>query len=165
MTNRTVVMWMISVCRLLFAAGLLLNFSACGGFRTVEVRKFRESFKGYVLIVWGIPNHAPLPIQNEKMIEDFTSDKVIITSSPQQFGMAWDENYFVQENGNLVPALSKDIVGATGAVGQANKKMLYSVFYVRIGGAGTKEDSEAFSDSNTKLQGLYQELIPNSSHG
>jgi hypothetical protein len=157
-------MWMISVCRLLFTAGLLLNFSACEGFRMVEVRKFREGFKGYVLIVWGIPNHAPLPIQNGKIIEDFTSNTVIITSSPQQFGVAWDENYFVQENGNLVSAPTKDVVGATGAVGQANKKMLYSVFYVRIG-AGTKEDSTAFRDSNTKLQGLYQKLIPNSSHG
>jgi hypothetical protein len=130
----------------------------------VEVRKFREDFKGYVLIVWGIPNHAPLPIQSGKMIEDFTSNTVIITSSPQQFGVAWDENYFVQENGNLVSAPTKDVVGATGAVGQANKKMLYSVFYVRIG-AGTKEDPEAFRDSNTKLQELYQKLISDSSHG
>jgi hypothetical protein len=99
MRARAALRRIVSGSRTIAIASVCLLLSGCPGFKAAEVRRFPQGFRGYAIIVWGVPNYPPLPIQGGKMIEEFPSDGIIITSTQQQFGMSWNENCIVGEGG------------------------------------------------------------------
>jgi Family of unknown function (DUF6843) len=101
-----------------------MTLTACFEFRTPEVVKFPEGFRGYAVIVWNIPSYAPLSERDGKLIEEFPADGIIITSTLPQYGIARDEFYFVVAGGRLVP--TKDVSLSVGEVKRGSKKMQYT---------------------------------------
>lgn len=128
--------------------------------RTPEARRFPEGFRGPAIIVWGIPSYPPLPLAGGKLVETFPADGIIITSTQPQEGLAFDENYFTQTNGQFVPAGDVS-VGSLGIVKAGRKKILFTQLYVGLRDLPPNKKIE--TDADTKTQGLFKRLVEDAS--
>jgi Family of unknown function (DUF6843) len=141
--------------RLAFATFLCLALVGCEQRRAAEVREFPAGFHGWAVIVWGVPGYPPLPTDHGKLIERFSEDGVIITSSKQQFGWANDEAYFVDATGHRLPSLPGTPFGAVGHIQQDGRSMDYFQQFV-----GTDAELHAAPIDAPQIQKLFSKLYP-----
>jgi hypothetical protein len=151
MRARTALRQIASASKTISIAGVCLLLSGCPGFKAAEVRRFPQGFRGYAIIVWGVPNYPPLSIQGGKMIEGFPSDGIIITSTQQQFGMSWNENYIVGQDGRSERA--KILSEAAGDAGKP-KKIYFTMVFV-----AAREEKSIASDAYPLQQRKIEEVL------
>src|SRR3954454_21691443 len=117
---------------------LCLALAGCEQRRSVEVREFPQGYRGWAIIVWGVPGYPELPKDHDKTIERFPTNGIIITSSKQQFGWAHDDSYFVDGAGHRLPSRPNTPFETVSGIEQGGRKMDYSKVFV-----GTKAELEA----------------------
>jgi hypothetical protein len=139
--------------KLAFATILCLIFVGCEQRRAAEVREFPDGFRGWAVIVWNVPGYPPLPTDNGKLIERFSADGVIITSTKQQFGWAHDQAYFVDAAGHRLPSRPNIAVEAVGGVQQGGRSMDYTQQFV-----GTKAELDAAPFEPPQIEPLFSRL-------
>ena len=152
--RRQIVTFSLIVGSIVTIIGLLL----LQDWKPTEVRKFPENFRGNAIIVWSIPGYAPLPIEHGKWIENFPSDGIIVTSSAEQFGFGWCENYIIRKDGRCVAIADKDLNESSGRTTQGNREMQFTTIVVGSFTPGSEEDSRLFKDSQAKIDELFRRL-------
>jgi len=141
--------------RLAFVAFLCLALVGCGQRRAVEVSEFPAGFHGWAVIVWSVPEYPAIPTDHGKLIERFSLDGVIITSSKQQFGWAKDEAYFIDAAGHRLPSLPRVPFGAVGQIQQSGHTMHYFQEFV-----GTDAELRAAPVDAPQLKKLFSKIYP-----
>lgn len=142
--------------RLVFVIFLCLPFIGCGQRRAAEVQEFPVGFHGWAVIVWGVAGYPPLPTDHGKLIERFSDDGVIITSSKQQFGWAYDdEAYFIDAAGHRLPSLPETPFGAVGNMQQGGHSMDYYQQFV-----GTEAELRTAPVNAPQIETLFNKLYP-----
>jgi hypothetical protein len=134
---------------------LCLMLAGCGQHRNAEVREFPDGFHGWAVIVWSVSGYPQLPTDHGKLIEQFPTDGVIITSSKQQLGWAHDEAYFVDATGHRLPSLPNTPFGAVGNIQQDGRSMDYFQQFV-----GTEAELKAAPIDAPQIQKLFSKLYP-----
>ena len=116
--------------------------------RSPTVREFPSSFRGWAVLVWGVPGHPPLPMEGGKMIERFPADGILITStSGWPTGWATDEGYLLDQSGHRIsPPVPVTIEAMeSGSMTHYDLRMTYSWFFV-----GTPEERSAAASTADK---------------
>ena len=117
--------------RLMYFLVLCLLISGCIKSRPPEVFEFPKNFHGWAVIVYGITNYPQIPMDGGKLIERFPTNGIIITSSVNYDGVATDESYFYDTNGQLLsihPSISSENVGEMSQEGK--RKLDYMEIFV-----------------------------------
>jgi len=134
---------------------LCLALAGCEQRRPTEVREFPQGYRGWAIIVWGVPGHPELPKDHDKIIERFSTNGMIITSSTQQFGWAHDESYFVDAAGHRLPLRPNAPFETVSGIEQDGRKMDYSMVFV-----GTKAELQAAHIHPPQAEELFNRLYP-----
>jgi hypothetical protein len=130
----------------------------CSHQRPPEVREFPDGFRGWAAIVWDVPGYPELPIEEGKIIERFPADGLIITSSKEHFGMAHDEEYYIDAEGRRLPTHPRQAFGLTGRRGTQDEcRISFSAVFI-----GTDAEHLAADDWADTPQGkaIYDRLCP-----
>jgi hypothetical protein len=116
--------------RLVFSAFVCLALVGCEQRRATEVREFPAGFHGPAVIVWEVPSYPAIQKVDGKLIEKFSTNGTIITSSKQQYGWAHDEEYFVDGTGHRLPSKPEGMFGSCGTMTQNGHTMIFETCFV-----------------------------------
>jgi hypothetical protein len=139
----------------LAAAFLCLILAGCES-NPRQVREFPSGYQGLAVVVWDVPGHPQLPVENGRLIERFPADGILVTSTDEAFGGAQDEEYFLDEAGHQIPAQPKGVFGYGGMMNESNRLMHFEVSFV-----GTNLDATTTPTRDTvavAFRRLYPEL-------
>src|SRR6185369_14770864 len=134
---------------------LSLMLVGCEQRRAAEVSEFPDGFHGWAVIVWGVPGYPQLPTEDGKLIERFSADGILITSSKQQFGFAHDEAYFVDASGHRLPSRPTIAGAAVGGIQRGGRSMNFFQQFV-----GTKAELDAAPGDPPQVETLFSRLYP-----
>ncbi|MGD1089728.1 MAG: hypothetical protein ABR955_13550 [Verrucomicrobiota bacterium] len=110
--------------RLKYLLVLCFSLSGCVKHRPPEVFEFPKDFRGCAVIVYGVTNYPQIPMKDGKLIERFPTNGIIITSSINYDGVAKDESYFYDTNGQLVSIPQSIFSENVGEMSQDGKQKL-----------------------------------------
>ncbi len=134
---------------------LCLMLLGCKQHRPAGVREFPDGFRGWAVIVWGVPGYPPIPLDHDKLIERFSADGIIITSTKQQMGWAHDEYYFLDAAGNRLASHPRIASEGTGGMEQGSQSMDYYLVFV-----GTEAELDAAPRDPPQVEKLFNHLYP-----
>ncbi|HEY1685793.1 MAG TPA: hypothetical protein VGG19_13590 [Tepidisphaeraceae bacterium] len=122
-----------------------------------EVKEFPSGFQGWSIIVWGVPDYPLLPKVSGKIIERFPADGIIITSSTAQYGVASEEYYYIDANGQKLPLRPIVGFGTDGSIVDGNRRMDFRQLFI---GPRSSMRTVGPSSCESQAQDLYQRLYP-----
>src|ERR1700677_181712 len=138
--------------RLTYPLVLCFLLLGCVQHRQAEVYELPKDFHGWAVIVWGVTNYPQIPADHGKLIERFPTNGIIITSSMQQLGVAKDEAYSYDANGNRLsvePTIAVESVGEMRE-GDSKRKLDYTRIFI-----GTEAQLESAPREAPQVQQLW----------